>query len=174
MKDWNKQLQAEAAKDKYDYVIGLCAGSNLAVDLAAERSYEKIILLSPLFWYPPKFLGFTYAFTIPLFYPIYRYYPKRPIHYESLIAYNVLPTINIWDLYLYNRSTLKKLDKLKTKTLVIFGSGDDLYSPKLPQYLAKTIRGSRVELIPGAQHVITMDQDRQKCFAMIKDFLQTK
>jgi carboxylesterase len=173
MKDWRKQLLAEAAKNKYDYVIGLCAGANLAVDLATVHKYEKVVLLSPLFWYAPKFPGLTYTFIIPLFHPIYRYYPKRPIHYESMVAYNILPTINVWDLYLYNRTTLKKLPQLQTKTLVIFGGADDLYSAKLPAYLAKTIPRAEVRIIPGAQHVITKDNNgaQEKCFALIKAFL---
>ncbi len=174
MKDWSKQIRTEAAKDKYDYVIGLCAGSNFAIDLAAEHKYEKIVLLSPIFRYPPKFLGLTCTFLIPLIHPFYRYYPKRPIHYENIIAYNVLPTINAWDLYLYNFQTLKKLPKINTKTLVIFAGKDDLYEQKLPAYLAKNIRNSQVAIIPGSQHVITMDENRQKCFEKIRDFLLTK
>lgn len=174
MKDWTKQIESEAAKDHYDYVLGLCAGANLAVDLAVERQYEKVVLLSPLFWYPPKYFGLTFAFTIPLAHPFYRYYPKRPIHYETMIAYNVLPTINVWDLYRYNRITLKKLPQLSSKTLVIFGGADDLYNPKLPAYLAKTIKNSQVEIIPGAQHVITKDGAQDKCFALIKEFLFKK
>jgi esterase/lipase len=171
MRDWAAQIQAEAAKDNYDYVIGLCAGANLAVDLAVQNKYAKIVLLSPLFWYPPKFPGLTYAFIIPLVHPVYRYYPKRPIHYEGLISYKVLPTITIWDLYLYNNLTLQKLPAINAKTLVLFGGNDDLYSPKLPQYLAQKIHNSQVKFIPGSQHVLTMDLNRQKCFEIVKDFL---
>jgi vacuolar-type H+-ATPase subunit F/Vma7 len=54
----------------YDIVIGLSAGGNLAVDLAEEMKFKKVVLISPLFVARNKKLSLLYFFVHP-FYPYY-------------------------------------------------------------------------------------------------------
>ncbi|MFC1518046.1 alpha/beta hydrolase [Candidatus Margulisiibacteriota bacterium] len=174
MKDWLAQIKEIANKDDYDYVIGLCAGANLALDLAVEKDYEKIVLLSPLFKYRPQFLGINWPWILPIIRPFYPYYPKKPIHYEDLIAYNILPIINIYDLYRYNKKTLRKLSKVDEHTLVLFGEQDDLYAADLPNFLSAKLKNSEVHIITNGKHVLSMIEAKDKVFKIIKDFLLEK
>jgi len=171
MRDWHRQIAAEAAKDNYDHVIGICAGANLAIDLAAEKDYQKIVLISPLFKYKRVFLGMNFMTIMPFVNLVYRYHPKKPVDYEDLIAYNVLPIANLYDLNRYNKKTLKKLKDVEESTLILFGKLDDLYEKSLPPFLNKQLKNSRLVMIDNGEHVLPKIKEREKVFKIIKDFL---
>lgn len=52
---------------------------------------------------------------------------------------------------------MKELDMIRCPTLILCGDEDELTSVKYSQFLRDRIRGSRLEIIPGAGHMVMME-----------------
>jgi 3-oxoadipate enol-lactonase len=65
---------------------------------------------------------------------------------------------------------LHALDTIDAPTLILAGADDPLTPPKYAQHLAAKLRGARVELVPGAGHMLPLDQ-AERIAPRVRDFV---
>ena len=67
---------------------------------------------------------------------------------------------------------LSDVGKVRTRTLVVGGTEDRLTPPKYSEYLARTIAGATLALIPGAGHMLPIEHARE-LGAQLRQFVRT-
>lgn len=65
-----------------------------------------------------------------------------------------------------------RLSEIKLPAIMIVGAGDKLTPPKYSEFLAKGIAGSKVAVIPGAGHMVALEQP-QAFNQAVMDFMST-
>ena len=65
---------------------------------------------------------------------------------------------------------LRALDAIDAPALVLAGADDPLTPPKYAQHLAATLRGARLEIFPGAGHMLPLDQ-APRIAPRVRDFV---
>jgi 3-oxoadipate enol-lactonase len=67
--------------------------------------------------------------------------------------------------------TLPRLHRIRAPTLVITGSADKLVPPANSEVLARSIRGARLLVLPGAGHVFPLEREQETVAALREHFL---
>lgn len=145
-------------------LLGHSFGGGLAVKISVENptTVDKLILTAPAIIKRKNIKTFLFYWIASLGKKIFAL-PSLKIFYPlaQKLIYKLAGTS---DYYLANevmKATMKKigkenleglLEKIKTKTLILWGEKDDVLPLKDAYYLKEKIRGSELKIIPRARH----------------------
>lgn len=187
---WYQEVQSqfEALKSKYQSVsvTGLCIGAVLALRLAIDHS-DEIAALSVLAttlaydgWSIPK-----YSFLLPLAYYtparyLYTYKERYPfglknknlrnwieremkVSHSSAAGASRLSAEGIFQAHRLIKQVKKKLDQVRTPTLIIHAEEDDVASTKSADLVEAKISSSvrKKIILHDSYHIITLDNEKE-------------
>jgi pimeloyl-ACP methyl ester carboxylesterase len=88
---------------------------------------------------------------------------KRMLENRSSILFGDLTACNHFDI-------TNRLDKIQQPSLILCGTEDKMTPPRLSRFLASSLPGSRLELIPDAGHMVPLERS-QLIASSIQKFL---
>lgn len=176
-------------------IVGHCFGGMIAIVLEAnhpkvskglvlvDTSFKRPLFVEPI--YKHDFLKWVLgliAANIPEFnlkgHVDYRKYlgtsdfdPNRILH--DLLHTSLKSFLLICEL-LVEYNAIQLLKKIRVPTLVVDGTNDSIFPPKVAQALNKRIKRSFLDLIPGANHVLVINNPEDLSREMEKFFEKTK
>lgn len=80
-----------------------------------------------------------------------RTYVRRMLEIPPAVTYGDFAACDAWD-------RLADVERITTPTLIICGTADRLTPPRYARYLHERISGSRLALIPGAGHMVMLEE----------------
>jgi carboxylesterase len=167
-------------------VIGFSTGCPLGLYLASAHSIQRLVLLSPFMaikyeWYylfPPEAYLFSIGQLIDnvprLRLPIKDKQMRLEAEQVSFFKSFNLPS---------SRSALRliehvkpKLSEIKVPTLIIQPSRDTVVDPSGAEYIYDVLGSSikRLYWLQESDHISPLDVEREKVFAQVHEFLQSK
>lgn len=186
--DWYRSVQASFIEMKKSYdsvsVVGLCMGALLSLHLSHELGSEvaALSLISTTLFYDGWRLPW-YKFLLPIsyYFPfryVYSYSETEPygIKNKALrerivnlmkndsIAYIKTPAASMHELFKLIREVKKELPAIRTPTLILHSSEDDLTSTKNPDYVEEKIGSEIVQkiILDDSYHMMTIDNQKDR------------
>jgi pimeloyl-ACP methyl ester carboxylesterase len=106
-------------------------------------------------------------------------YRNDPAQIEGLTFEMIKPVVKsmgatarlAWDPYLHNPKLRRRLHRISSPTLVVRGERDTLVPPAHAEAYAAEIPGARLEVLPDAAHLATIERGPQLA-ALVTPFLQ--
>jgi pimeloyl-ACP methyl ester carboxylesterase len=179
-------------KIKNPTVVGHCFGGMVSIYLAAKfpKSSKALVLVDTSYKLPffsehlvAKFLIDHLLEILAKYFPDikakghtdYNYYTQSGEYDPGRILQDILHTsLHTWLLILdeltdYDARELLRL--ILVPSLVIDGTRDTIFPPEIAQYLKNRIKRSEIELIPGANHILVVN-DPKDLDQTIESFLK--
>lgn len=199
--DWYASVEAAhaelVARHGSVFVAGLSMGALLALHLAHEHpdtvrgialysltiwhdgwTIPKLVFLLPLFLYTP--LGLKYRFVESFPYGIkderLRQRVIASMHSGDSAAAGTLGMAgsSLRQLYKFISVLKPELPKIKTPTLILHSTDDDITSLRNPRYVERHLGGpTKTVLLDDCYHMITVDQQRGKVVQETVEFFNT-
>ncbi len=162
-------------------IIGHCFGGMVSIYLQAKfPAYSRGLVLVDTSYKPPFFSynPVERIFLKEMFRLLEEFMPnlelKSPRNFDAFINTNDLNIKRLMSDMLHtslqsymaicknlvdlNIKTL--LDKINVPTLIIEGLEDSIFPPAIAKYLHKRIKKSQLELIPGANHILVLNNPK--------------
>ena len=181
-------------KKEYDnvYVSGVCLGAVLALCIAIERedlekiaclsttlfldgwSIPKIIVLLPVAMY--SVIKFFYAWpetsSLGVKNEKVREKVQKAIEKDDATTLDCFPALTILQMLRLSRYTRKRLNKVKSKVLLMHSERDDICSTKSADIVYKKISSKIKEYIKlkDSYHLIVLDDEKDFVFKKTGDF----
>ncbi|MDR3501731.1 MAG: alpha/beta hydrolase [Legionella sp.] len=199
---WREETHNDFMQMKKEYkkvfVVGLCMGAIIALDLAIEFEEEiagLALLSTPFFydgwampWYQ-KFLPLIFKTPLRKF---VHYKEKEPYgvkneairdviklsmqkHHVSSAGSSKISATGIYEAYLLTQEVKKNLSKISNPLLIIHAEEDETASLSNVKYIQNNIQApkTQVVILKDSYHMITLDNEKHIVAQNITDFLNS-
>lgn len=178
--DWFWAIEHEyremVTKSQRFFAVGQSMGAALALHLAAHFRLDGVVALAPALSLPVwQQIG---AFTLS---PVLKWKSKTTGEDVNDVAartrlqsYQSYPTASIKELIRTMHRVRKELPKIEAPLLIMHGRHDQTMSLKNVEILRHGVRSReiQIEILENSSHVITVDYDHEKVFAIVWNFVR--
>ena len=174
VEDGVKELHRQCS---HVYIAGQSMGGLLAIKAAAELPVERLALLAtPVFLYDRRvpFIKILQFFIPRLHTGQYSYNVPE----EYMQGYTEMPTKPVSSLLeLIKLCKTAYLDKITIPTIILQGDADRTVKPESAAYIFEHLQNvpdaqKEIFRLPGARHVLTLDDAREKVYEMCLEFFE--
>lgn len=201
---WREELHHDFRQMKKEYnkifVVGLCLGAILALDLvlAFDDEITALALLSTPFFCDGWAIPWWYQKLVPLVgsTPL-----RKFLYYEEKEPYGVkneamrkvikmamqryktssagsakISLVGVHEAYLLTKQVKKNLSKISHPLLVIHAEEDETASVRNVDFIQKNIQSTnlRIRLLQNSYHMITLDNEKEAVASEVIDFFSEK
>lgn len=175
-------------KSKKIFVIGISIGAALALQLAENKKISALVLLAPAIFYKDwkvKFAQFVKYFLKAKKKNYKKYYPWRKAAYYDIydekaikerIAYNKVALNALSSALSLIKNVKKELKEINIPTLIIHSKKDHTILPSSASYIYDNIGAKNKKLVwlENSGHVISVDNEKEKVFQLVYNFIGNK
>ncbi|HET7632131.1 MAG TPA: alpha/beta fold hydrolase [Gemmatimonadaceae bacterium] len=183
--DWRRAVLTAydrlAAGSAWTGIVGLSMGGALAAVVAAERpSADALVLLAPYVDLPPILKAAAVVSRVAWFFsPYFGSADARSVRDPSAaasgLAYGVFTPAAVRALRATARAGWQALARIRQPTLIVQSRHDNRIAPDVPVRALERLAAvdKRLEWLNESGHVITVDLDKERVFALTGDWLAT-
>lgn len=170
------------------FVIGISIGATLALHLARQKRASALVLLAPAIFYKDKKVKLApyLKYFIKIKTKNYKkYFPWRKVAYYDIysdkaikerIAYTQVGLNALSSALSLIKNVKKEIKKIKCPTLIIHSKKDHTILPNSASYIHNNIssKSKKILWLENSGHVITVDNEKEKVFQLVYDFIRNK
>lgn len=189
--DWFNSVLESYNKIKNNekiFVIGISIGATLALNLAKQKKVSALVLLAPAIFYEDwkvKLVPYLKYFIKVKTKNYKKYFPWRKVAYYDIysdkavkerIAYNRVGLNALSSALLLIKNVKKEIKKINSPTMIIHSKKDHTISPSSANYVYDNIASKEKKIVwlKTSGHVITVDNEKEKVFQLVHDFIRNK
>ncbi|MBW2976365.1 alpha/beta fold hydrolase [Candidatus Woesearchaeota archaeon] len=172
-------------KSKKIFVVGISIGAILALHLARHKKTNALVLLAPAVFYKDwrvRFINLAKYFIGAKKKNYKKYYPWRePAYYDiyneeaikQRVAYDEAGLNALSSALLLINHVKKELKKIYSPILIIHSKNDHTILPQSSSYIYNNIGSKEKKIIwlRNSGHVVSVDNEKEKVFQLVCNFL---
>lgn len=175
-RDWRwsaqKGLEQLLERHRVVHIIGLSLGGLIALDLASDLEYGRVVTLAAPYRLQNRYAGLA---AILRFFMHTVSATDEPWFKDEMYSYRRMPVAGVYQLLAYRKWVLQhRISRLTRPVLIIQGLQDETVDPESAWLWGQKIRSSlrQIVMLEQSGHILPLDVDRQQVFVSCQRFLE--
>jgi carboxylesterase len=176
--DVSREFDALRSTHECVAVVGLSMGGALALQLAAERHVDALVLLAPYVGMPRPIRGlalasFAWGWLAPYFSSLGSRSIRDPVAAGEALGHGIMTPALLRALYEVTAAAERALPRVTAPTLVIQSREDNRITPEIAELGFARLGSVEKKLVwtDGAAHVISVDFGHHQVFELVSAWL---